>query len=158
MASSRKTPTLCERDTTTLFHASVHFVPVLVKGLYQTESYSLHVMQLIRILSTEEYLYFPHLVVWGRYCACELLIANPIDWLFAVCLEYFISFSIDSSKARKWNSVVIKDRERDVRVQVLQNVKVNFKWGWNKSSFDINSVLFHFDDSKYGRRSQPYCF
>jgi hypothetical protein len=34
---------------TTLFYSSVHFVPVLVKGLYQTESYSLHVMQLIRI-------------------------------------------------------------------------------------------------------------
>jgi hypothetical protein len=34
---------------TILFHSSVHFVPVLVKGLYQTESYSLHVMQLIRI-------------------------------------------------------------------------------------------------------------
>jgi hypothetical protein len=31
------------------FHSSVHFFPVLVKGLYQTESYSLHVMQLIRI-------------------------------------------------------------------------------------------------------------
>jgi hypothetical protein len=42
------------------------------------------------------------------------------------------------------NSVVIKDRERDVRVQVLQNVKVYFKWGWNKSPFDINSVAFHF--------------
>ena len=28
---------------------TTHFVPVLVKGLYQTESYSLHVMQLIRI-------------------------------------------------------------------------------------------------------------
>jgi hypothetical protein len=27
-------------------------------------------------------------VVWGRYCACEILIANPIDWLFAACLEY----------------------------------------------------------------------
>jgi hypothetical protein len=24
--------------------------------------------------------------------------------------------------------------------------------------FDINSVVFHFDDSNYGRRSQPYCF
>jgi hypothetical protein len=102
MASSRKTLTLCERDTrqlrgtnlihplardvkdtikwclvstsfkiyldilstcisrsrsfiTTLFHSSVHFFPVLVKGLYQTESYSLHVMQLIRIQTTEEY-------------------------------------------------------------------------------------------------------
>jgi hypothetical protein len=47
-------------------------------------------------------------------------------------------------------SVVIKDRERDV--QVGKNVKVYFKWGWNKSPFDINSVVFHFDDSNYGRR------
>jgi hypothetical protein len=31
-----------------------------------------------------------------------MLIANPIDWLFAACLEYFIFFSmIDSSEARK---------------------------------------------------------
>ena len=80
---------------------TTQFVPVLVKGLYQTESYSLHVMQLIRIKTTEEYFYFTHLVVWGRYCACEILIANPIDWLFAACLEYFIFFSIDSSEARK---------------------------------------------------------
>ena len=42
-------------------------------------------------------------MVWGRvgYCACEILIANPIDWLYATCLEYFIFFSIDSSEARK---------------------------------------------------------
>jgi hypothetical protein len=39
--------------------------------------------------------------VWDRYCACEILIANPIDWLYAACLEYFIFFSIDSSEARK---------------------------------------------------------
>ena len=39
-------------------------------------------------------------MVWGRYCACEILIANPIDWLFAACLEYFF-FSIDSSEAKK---------------------------------------------------------
>jgi hypothetical protein len=37
----------------------------------------------------------------GRYGACEILIANPIDWLFAACLEYIIFFSIDSSEARK---------------------------------------------------------
>jgi hypothetical protein len=36
-----------------------------------------------------------------RYYACEILIANPIDWLYATCLEYFIFFSIDSSEARK---------------------------------------------------------
>jgi hypothetical protein len=41
--------------------------------------------------------------VWDRYCACEILIANPIDWLYAACLEYFIFFSIDSSEARKQN-------------------------------------------------------
>ena len=40
-------------------------------------------------------------LVWGRYCACEILIANPIEWLYAACLEYFIFFSIDSSEARK---------------------------------------------------------
>ena len=40
-------------------------------------------------------------MVWGRYCASEILIANPIDWLYAACLEYFIFFSIDSSEARK---------------------------------------------------------
>jgi hypothetical protein len=35
------------------------------------------------------------------YCACEILFANPIDWLYAACLEYYIFFSIDSSEARK---------------------------------------------------------
>ena len=48
-------------------------------------------------------------------------------------------------------SVVIKDRERDE--QVWKNDNVYFKWGWNKSPFDINSVVFHFDDFNYGRRS-----
>jgi hypothetical protein len=41
--------TICYYNTINIFHSSVHFLPVLVKGLYQTESYSLHVMQLIRI-------------------------------------------------------------------------------------------------------------
>ena len=40
-------------------------------------------------------------MLWGRYCACEILIANPIEWLYAACLEYLIFFSIDSSEARK---------------------------------------------------------
>ena len=55
-------------------------------------------MQLIPIYTTEEYFYFPHLVVLGRYCACEILIANPIDCLYAACLEYFIFFSIVPNK------------------------------------------------------------
>ena len=29
-------------------------------------------------------------MLWGRYCACEILIANLIDWLYAACLEYSI--------------------------------------------------------------------
>jgi hypothetical protein len=44
---------------------------------------------------------FSHVTVWGRYCACPILIANPIDWLYAGCLEYVIFVSIDSSEARK---------------------------------------------------------
>ena len=57
-----------------------YYFPVLVKALYQTESYSLHVMQLVRIETTKRiFFYFSHVVVWGRYCTCELLIANPID-------------------------------------------------------------------------------
>jgi hypothetical protein len=52
-------------------------------------------------IGTEKYFYCPHLVVLGRYCACEILIANPIDWLYADCVEYFIFFPIDSSEARK---------------------------------------------------------
>jgi hypothetical protein len=33
-----------------------------------------------------------------------------------------------------------------------------FKWCWIISPFDINSVVFHFDDFNYGRQSQPYFF
>jgi hypothetical protein len=31
----------------------------------------------------------------------KILIASPIDWLYAACLEYVILFSIDSSEDRK---------------------------------------------------------
>ena len=55
---------------------------------------------------------------------------------------------------QEWNSVVIKYRERNV--QVWKHFKVYFKYGWNMSPLDINSVVFHFDDFNYGRRSQPY--
>ena len=42
----------------------------------------------------------------------------------------------------EWNSVVIKYREHDVKV--WKHFKVYFKWGWNMSPFDMNSVVFHF--------------
>ena len=54
------------------------------------------------------------------------------------------------------NSVVITDGERDV--EIWKNFKVYFKWGWSKSPFDINSIVFNFDDFNYGRRWQPYFF
>jgi hypothetical protein len=87
---------------TTLSHSSVHFSPILFKGLYQTESYSLHVMQLIRIQTTEEYFYFPHLVVWGRYCACEILIANPID----SCIFGVISIKYVIRCSKHWSIIL----------------------------------------------------
>jgi hypothetical protein len=114
-------------------------------------------------------LVFQLLVVWSRYCVCEMLIANPIDWLNAACLEYFIfsrstvqklennmmnnvcqsckikSLTRTGKKCTlEWNSVVIKDRERDV--QVWKHDKVYFKWGGNRTPFDINSVVFALRD------------
>ena len=41
--------TCTSRHDLLLQHSKVFFFPVLVKGLYQTESYSLHALQLIRI-------------------------------------------------------------------------------------------------------------
>jgi len=43
-------------------------------------------------------------------------------------------------------------------VQVWTNFNVNFKWGLNKSLFDINSVVFHFDDFNYGRKTATIYF
>jgi hypothetical protein len=75
---------------------------ILKKSLKIPQGQSESVYSLIRIKTTEEYFYFPHLVVVGRYCECKILIANPIDWLYAACLEYFIFFSIDSSEASRY--------------------------------------------------------
>jgi hypothetical protein len=41
-------------------------------------------------LNHRKQFYFPHLVVLGRYCACEILIANPIDCL--CCLSRIFYF------------------------------------------------------------------
>ena len=66
---------------TTLFHSSVHFPPVLVNGLYQTESCSLHVMQLIRIKPQQNISIFHTL--W-----CGFAIVH-----YSISLECFIFFS-----------------------------------------------------------------
>jgi hypothetical protein len=52
------------------------FVHVLVKGLYQFTCNAVNTH-----LSHRRIFLFSHVVVWGRCCACEILIANPIDWL-----------------------------------------------------------------------------
>ena len=51
----------------------------------------------------------------------------------------------------EWNSVVIKDHVCDV--ELWKNFNVYYKWDWNKTHFDINSVVFHFGDFNYGRRT-----
>jgi hypothetical protein len=59
------------------------FFPVLVKGLsnriiqFTCNAVSTH-------LNHRRIFLFSHVVVWGRYCACEILIANPINWLYAI--------------------------------------------------------------------------
>jgi hypothetical protein len=66
------------------------------------KTYTSRSRSFITTLSLKRTLFlFSHVAVWGCYCACEILIVNPIDWLYAACLEYFIFFSIDSSEARK---------------------------------------------------------
>jgi hypothetical protein len=84
-------------------------------------------------------------------CAISIYWFIYLFMLWCQCFNCWQSFK---KCTREWNSVVIKDCERDI--QVWKNVKVYFKWGWNKSPFDIISVVFHFDDFNYGRRSQPY--
>jgi hypothetical protein len=106
---------------TTLFHSSVHFVPVLVISN--------------RIIQFTCNAVNTHLIHRRIFLLCMRNINCKPHWLAICCLSRIFYF-----------------------FQVLQNVKVYFKWGWNKSPFDINSVVFHFDDSNYGRRSQPYCF
>jgi hypothetical protein len=43
--------------------------------------------------------------VLGRYGACEILIANPIDWLYASCLAYLFNFFLD----RQFNLMIIDE-------------------------------------------------
>jgi hypothetical protein len=38
-------------------------------------------------------------------------------------------------------------------IEIWKNFNVYYTWDWNKSPFDINSVVFHFDDFNYGRRT-----
>jgi hypothetical protein len=82
-----------------------------------------------------------------------VFLSTPQKYTFLL-QHYFTQKTILCNKT--FNSVVIQYRERDV--QKWKNVKVYFKWRWNMSSFDINSVVFHFEDFNYGRRSQPYFF
>jgi len=80
------------------------FVPVPVKGLYQTKEYSLHVMQLIRIYATWGYFCFSHvkrgvslLRMWNINCnphwrATQLTIKLGIYQVRYTCYLYCIFF------------------------------------------------------------------
>jgi hypothetical protein len=70
----------------TLFHSSVHFFSVLVKGFYQTESYSLHVMLLIFLFST------PCGV--GSLLCMRNINCKP-HWLAMCCLSRIFYFFLD---------------------------------------------------------------
>jgi hypothetical protein len=72
-------------------------------------------------------------------------------WNCSDIFPFYYRFYLGQEKCTlEWNSVAMKYRERDVQVWI--NVKVYFKWGWNKSPFD--SVVFHFDEFNYAF----YCF
>ena len=86
---------------TALFHSSEHFVPVLDKGLYQTESYSLHVMQLNTHLNHRRIFLFSTPCGVGSLLCMRNINCKP-HWL-AICWlsRILIFFSINSSEARK---------------------------------------------------------
>ena len=46
------------------------------------------------------------------------------------------------------------NRERDAKVR--KNFKVILNEVENNSPYDINLIVFHFDDSNYGRRSHIF--
>ena len=85
--------TICYYNTINIFHSSVHFLPVLVKGLYQTESYSLHVMQLIRI-----FLFSTPCGVGSLLCMRNIN-CKP-HWLAICCLFRILNFFLDQQFRR----------------------------------------------------------
>ena len=92
---------------TTLFHSSVHFFLVLVKGLYQTESYSLHVMQLINT-----HLNHRRIFLFSTPCGVvSLLCMRTINckphWLTICCLSriFFSRSTVQKLKNNMMNIV-----------------------------------------------------
>jgi hypothetical protein len=51
-----------------------------------------------------------------------------------------------------WMYGLLEFNENIEKLTCRKNLKVYFKWGWNKSTFDTNTVVFHLDDFNYGRR------
>jgi hypothetical protein len=84
----------------------------------------------------------------GRYCACEILIANTIDWLYAACLEYFI-FSIDSSEARKqYDEYCLSIMQTITYAQKLNIYIYILYWYFQQSQcLNLKTVLVHFRSS-----------
>jgi hypothetical protein len=138
MTSSRKTPTLCERDTRQLWGTNlIHPLARDVKNTLENEE-----MVDIILLCDK-----PTTTLLNKL----LLSESAVSCLLCVRSVFFTSRAKGCIKFVPHSCLVSLSHKVGV-------VKVYFKWGWNKSPFDINSVVFHFDDSNYGRRSQPYCF
>jgi sRNA-binding regulator protein Hfq len=104
---------------------------------------------ILTILITEDdhnHIVFAHLIhrriflfstpcgVWSLVCMRNIN-CKP-HWLAICCLSRIFYFFLDQY------------REHDVKV--WKHFKVYFKCGWNMSPFDINSVVFQFDDFNYG--------
>ena len=84
---------------------------------------------------------------------------NMFKWTFYF---YFHLLPLDKGDLCKtgtlnvhsWAIKVIVNRRFWINyIMMLKNFKVYFKWGRH-----LISVVFHFDDFNYGRRSQPYFF
>jgi hypothetical protein len=85
----------------------------------------------------------------GRYCACEIFIANPIDWLYAACLEYFIFFSIDSSEARKQYDEYCLSIMQTITYAQKLNIKIYILYWYFQQSqcLNLKTILLHFRSS-----------
>jgi hypothetical protein len=81
-------------------------------------------------------------VVLGRYCACEILIANPI-----ACLEYLIFFSIDSSEARKQYDEYCLSIMQTITYAQKLNIYILYWYFQQSQCLNLKTILLHFRSS-----------
>ena len=86
-------------------------------------------------------------MVLGRYCASEILIANPNDWLFAACLEYFLFFSTDSSEARKQYDEYCLSIMQTITCAQKLNIYILYWYFQQSQCLNLKTFLLHFRSS-----------